>query len=163
MFLSTYLNRLGISTCLVILSISLAAQSQGKIDPAIIASSGGLVINENDNVLLYTIGDIATEYIQDGIRLSEGFHNTFFFTTPSKDEIELDVTLYPNPTTDKVVIKGLDQDHSYRLLNQIGQLVKSGILSDGDAISFSNLTGSVFHLQLYSSERISSTIKVIKI
>lgn len=40
------------------------------------------------------------------------------------------VQLYPNPTTDKMHIKGIDTDVEYELFTSDGQLVKKGITAN---------------------------------
>jgi len=68
------------------------------------------------------------------------------------------ISLSPNPTSDKVTIKNMKESTNYKIYNLIGQNIFEGELSTGNSIDFSHFKNGVYILKLKNSK----TFKIIK-
>ncbi|HAW18851.1 MAG TPA: hypothetical protein DCX14_01595 [Flavobacteriales bacterium] len=58
------------------------------------------------------------------------------------------ISVFPNPTSEFVYIKGKFNNHTYRIVSSSGVLVKSGSLNGLNQISLESLPSGQYHLQL---------------
>jgi hypothetical protein len=73
------------------------------------------------------------------------------------------VCVYPNPAEDKLQVKGLASEISYRLYNSIGGVVmKGGLSSWSNTINISELAGGYYVLCLYDEFGNKGQMKVVK-
>ncbi len=70
------------------------------------------------------------------------------------------IVLYPNPTNDKVIIKGHDQLTKIEIFNIVGQVVLKQN-THFDSVDMSLLESGVYLVKLYANES-SKTVKIIK-
>ena len=68
------------------------------------------------------------------------------------------VEVFPNPTSDYVVIKGLSENYNFSIYNLIGARVLSGIVKPGDKIDVSLLAKGMYLLKLKEE----TSIKFVK-
>ena len=79
---------------------------------------------------------------------------------------ELNITLYPNPTSDQICIKSLDEySHaSYTIHNTLGQKLDAGFSIHREfCLDISSLSQGTYFLCLESAGRLQSTLKFIVI
>lgn len=158
---------------LALLSIALGgfmfANAQ-SITPEVIASAGDHY--EAGGVQLsWTIGEPVIETVQAGGNIiTQGFHQTNL-TVTSIDEDNLsniDVSIYPNPTSDRVIISIPENvnDFTLELYDVNGQLVmtKKMYRSENQTqLDVSQLASSYYMLRLVASEiEYTSTHKIQK-
>ncbi len=70
------------------------------------------------------------------------------------------LSIYPNPTSSNILVKGLDENYSGFIVNSFGQLVKS-IASFSTEINLSGLPKGVYFLRIYHAKNNESTMKKI--
>lgn len=74
---------------------------------------------------------------------------------------ELEVSIHPNPTTDKIQVNGKD-DLQYSIMDVHGQLVQSGIIDE--SIDLSTISSGCYFLKLRSQNSGSTIVeKIIKL
>ncbi|MBU2915693.1 MULTISPECIES: T9SS type A sorting domain-containing protein [Reichenbachiella] len=149
--------------CLVALgSVTLKAQEA-------VSSSGGDGLSP-DGAVSFTIGQMAyTNYSgQDGA-VSAGVQQTYEITVVTgieREEIQLDLVAYPNPTTDFLHLKidgGNSGELSYQLYNLQGQIVsKNQLNNDRAVIDMKDLPRSAYFLKVLGDRQVLKTFKIIK-
>ena len=74
-----------------------------------------------------------------------------------------DITLYPNPTTDKIKIQINDnrEDIDYKIINVYGQCVEMGKLNNPE-LSLAKFANGIYFIQLSSNNQTLITEKIIK-
>jgi hypothetical protein len=83
-------------------------------------------------------------------------------------EEENQIKVYPNPTTDDVIIElpAIDYYVSYSIFNGQGQLIDTGNITDRSVLltlDFHHLSSGVYNIRLYSSElKIPANLSIIK-
>jgi hypothetical protein len=68
------------------------------------------------------------------------------------------ISIFPNPTSDYISISNLENLESYLIVNQLGQEMKRGIISNQEKIDIRNFTNGLYFLKLENG----NTIKFIK-
>ena len=63
---------------------------------SIISSSGSTLINEN-YILEFTLGELAIDEFENGIILTQGFHQGMLAIKTEIEEIDFKINLFPNP------------------------------------------------------------------
>lgn len=101
-------------------------------------SSGNLYVLAHDDGRLYKV---------DASALSV---NSF---AQESDNLEV----YPNPTTNFVILKGLNKNQNYKLTDTNGRLVKSGIIERSGRINLEGMISGIYFLQVDNK-----TYKIIK-
>ena len=71
---------------------------------------------------------------------------TLGITTPK--ELNTQLNVYPNPSSDYIRISGLNKNENYTIYNTLGTKVKNGIIANHDKINLQNLTHGVYFLKL---------------
>lgn len=99
--------RLLLLICTCVLAPMLSAQ---ELTRSVVGSAGSYHSAVNVGNIHWTVGEIAIDHTQNGIILERGFHHglyellsTSVWTAP---EVQLNVTLFPNPTVDRVTLTG---------------------------------------------------------
>lgn len=80
-------------------------------------------------------------------------------TSVSNDEVENEITIFPNPFTNKIYTSKLTEQLEYRLMNGVGHGIWSG--KNIEHQDFSHLINGVYFLTI-SNKRDNQTIKLIK-
>ena len=75
-----------------------------------------------------------------------------------EQNINLSITLFPNPSNEFVQISGLSKTANFRIHNILGAKVNIGIISDKEKIDIQNLTSGLYFLKFDNG----NTIKFIK-
>ncbi len=73
------------------------------------------------------------------------------------------ITLYPNPTREMVTITGLSGENHLRLLDNLGQVIKSIKTSNpSETINISNMPAGTYIIQVVSNNKVIDNIQVVK-
>lgn len=119
-----------------------------------------------DNVDI--LADFANGYpdgsaFQDGSEVSSvdfifGISITNTLSIDDNYEFDKEISLFPNPSSNFIIISNLEKIESYLIVNQIGQKVKKGIISNNQQIDIRNLTNGLYFLKFNNG----NTLKFIK-
>ncbi|MFY7989325.1 MAG: T9SS type A sorting domain-containing protein [Fluviicola sp.] len=79
-------------------------------------------------------------------------------------ENNLDVTIYPNPVSEKLIIESGEELEEYKVLNQLGQTVMEGQFSmvDQNEINMEVLTNGYYIIQLMNKSKSVTTKTIFK-
>ena len=85
-----------------------------------------------------------------------GFDDLIISSNPlSTNDFKLKtLKIYPNPTSDFIMINGLTTEASYEIYNTIGQKVKRGVVLENEKIDIQNLTNGIYVLKLGDGNRV---------
>jgi hypothetical protein len=131
-------------------------------------SSGGDTFSSQGIQLNWSIGEIATEtYENSETTLTQGFHqgNLIISSIPNYPEIA-DLSVYPNPTTDLVVIDFENfkpsETAQYQIFTTDGKLIKDGNLTKKTTIDFTLFLSGTYILKIKNYQAKSKAYKIIK-
>ena len=140
------------------------------IDPtAIVASAGYYEPEEQEASLHFSIGELATEYLDEGqSNLSQGFLQTFMDLVPVETPISLDlaIQLGPNPCVDQVTLKqNLLLPLEVELYDVYGRRLKvMAFNTERMSISMQGLAaGNYFLRVLQEGQPVFDTYKLVKL
>lgn len=140
-----------------------------SISPEVIASSGDHYVAGNAQ-LSWTLGEPVIETVSAGSNIiTQGFHQTNLTVTSIDETVNnLDVSIYPNPTSDRVIISIPDNvnDFSLELYDVKGQLVMTKKMNRNEnqtQMDVSQLANSYYMLKLVAPQiNYTSTHKIQK-
>ncbi|MFH2142661.1 MAG: T9SS type A sorting domain-containing protein [Bacteroidota bacterium] len=154
-----------LSIFFVFISLSFYAQS---LTPEVISTSGGY--NENSNASLsWTIGEPVIETFQDTAAiLTQGFHQTNLTVVQVEklDATNINCIVYPNPTTDHLMVK-IENFNKEKILLELYD-VKGVKLFDKEVsnqitdIDFSNYQAANYYLKVLLSGEKHYTYQIVK-
>lgn len=118
----------------------------------------------------YTIGQVAyTNQTGTNGKVTQGVQQPFEIVTLGADEfpeITLTMTLYPNPTTDKVTLSISDYDSEnmeYQIFDINGRAIQKHKISQKETqITLENLASAIYLLQVSNEKKLLKTFKIIK-
>jgi hypothetical protein len=115
----------------------------------------------------YTVGQIDYQNVSGtNGSINEGVQQPFEFYTIGIDENELlNVLLFPNPTSDFVVISIEDFKNilNYQLFDTKGKLIIEDLIEAKEtSINFKNLAKGSYHLRIHNGAKELQSIKIIK-
>ena len=127
------------------------------------ASGGGGTAN-------YTVGQVAyTTNTGSNGSVSQGVQQPFEISVVSGVEtttIELACSAYPNPTTDKLILRVENNEKlnlTYQLLDISGRLLESKKVEGSETcIAMGSLTPSIYFLKVFDGINEAKTFKIIK-
>tara|TARA_R110002096_G_scaffold68159_5_gene164795 strand:- start:30512 stop:30949 length:438 start_codon:yes stop_codon:yes gene_type:complete len=140
-------------------------------------NSSGNNTSGNSGFVSYSIGQVFFSSISDNAhQVVEGIQigyqeNTEVNENEDADNVpasEIEIVVFPNPTVDFITIasEGFDLDNqlnSYQLYNYQGKLLKQHSIQENKTeIDLSNLSSSIYILQVFVEEKLSKTFKIIK-
>ena len=70
---------------------------------------------------------------------------------------ETGALLYPNPTSDKLLVQGMDRYIAYSILDMNGRILQSGSLGGQADIDVSKLAAGVYQLSLKAGDQLVSS------
>jgi hypothetical protein len=130
--------------------------------------AGGDAIGTGGKVS-YSIGQIAYTYASGtNGSVNQGVQQPFEISTLGIDDfpnITLEMTVYPNPTTNFVSLKisELSNNLSFQLFDISGKLISNKKISDLETqISFDNLNAAIYLIQIIDNNKTIKTFKIIK-
>jgi hypothetical protein len=134
-----------------------------------LVSAGNSNTGSNGSIS-YSVGQIFyTTNIGTNGYLIQGVQQPFEISVISSDNtlnIDLLFSVYPNPTTDFLILKFEHQDNvnaNYQLYNINGSLIKTGKISIGETkIEVVDLSNSIYILKVMLNGKSVKTFKIIK-
>jgi len=148
---------------LLLLPISfIKAQNQTLTSGGDISSPSG-TINYSIGQIFYTTNGATSGTVSQGVQQA---YEIFVTTGIEHIEITLNILVYPNPTTDYLLLK-IDQEEleglHFQLYNINGQLLQKNKLNNQEThINISNYSQATYILNVYSNKKEIKTFKIIK-
>lgn len=140
---------------IVLMTGSFVSISQ-TVEHHVISSTGTEISNSNGE-LYFTVGEPATEQLEnEDFKLTQGYHQGVFLFVATEDiaELPFEVKLYPNPASEFVTITLVDVspiNFEYTLFDLNGKVQLTGSFSDlTERLSLSNLANSTYFLKIYN-------------
>ncbi len=136
---------------------------QGKaqeIQPSLLSTSGDFFSNESYSIS-WSLGEIAIEtFAQTNNILTQGFQQTKLTTTGIKENTieESQITIYPNPATDKIFVNFNSKEYSWYMLEIFDLIGSKKILQKIDkpskkiVIEINDLESGIYLLHLKSDK-----------
>ncbi len=109
---------------LLLLSVAMSAQE--------VISSQGNTYSNGTNTVDYTIGETVIATVSNGTNdVTQGFHQTKLTVTSIEDlDINLNVNIYPNPTSDKVIVSMENYENMrFVLFDANGKVLNEAIIT----------------------------------
>lgn len=73
------------------------------------------------------------------------------------------IAVYPNPAKDELVVKGMQESGSYRILNAAGVSMQTGTLQQGDnRLSMQQLSAGMYILEMTGADGARNMVRVVK-
>ncbi len=135
-----------------------------------INASGNDAVGSSGTVA-YSIGQVFYTYIGLYVyNVAQGIQHEEANNSLGKPEVSIEpkteLFVFPNPTTDYVNIKmeGYENESkSYQLYDFQGRLLRQGVIDQNETqIDLSNLSSSVYILQVYLNNKNLKTFKILK-
>jgi len=132
-------------------------------------SSGGNV-NDIGGSSSYSIGQVAyTTSSGNNGSVSAGVQQTYTITATTgvnETNFNLEVSVYPNPTTDLLVlnINELKEDYSYQVMDMAGKLLTNGqLMNNQTQLDFSSYAAGSYYVNIITNQNKNiKTFQVIK-
>jgi len=149
-----------------VILIILIVANISQIDAQISNNASGSAISSNYGSVTYSIGEIC--YVAKGSHytLTEGVQNGITIN-PSNNKSSINVSIYPNPTSDLVYFKvqNLFFDNlSYKIYHIAGiELLNGKIHNVNTSVSLRYLPAAVYMCKIYRNQSEILTFQIIKI
>jgi PKD repeat protein len=72
------------------------------------------------------------------------------------------IQVYPNPTRDELIVSGLANSATYRLMSITGATIKQGTIQNNNGISLSECTPGTYIVELLQNDGMKSVVRVVK-
>lgn len=147
----------------VFLMATWSVQAQ-SVSPAVLASSGGEG-SSGQNTLQWTMGELSITTLSQGDRiLTQGFHQPNVLITSSEDEVEIGLSIYPNPAHSQIVLdyQGTEE-FEFDLLSIQGASAARGALNIGQTqVDVQDLPSGHYILTIIKGNEIVQSFKIEK-
>ena len=158
-------KRLKLQACVLLLFGISGLQAQESINAT------GSNASSNSGSMSYSVGQVTFQTktgssgsITEGVQ--QPYEITIISAIKEASGINLSVTAYPNPTTDKFILSCNDFDISnvsYQLFDMNGKLLQSkNITTSQTDISISNLVPAIYFVKVIQHNTEIKTFKIIK-
>lgn len=135
-------------------------------------NASGNDANGSSGTVSYSIGQVFYTYIGVSVyNVAQGIQheeNKDTLDTTENVKPNIDISVYPNPTTDfvKINIDGYvfgDEMGTYQLYDIQGKLLKQNTIDENETqINLNNLSKSIYILQVYIKNKFRKSFKIIK-
>ncbi|MBP9794283.1 MAG: T9SS type A sorting domain-containing protein [Flavobacterium sp.] len=144
------------------------AMSQIQAQESVL-SSGGNSSGVNGNVS-YSVGQLFYKTVNGGTaNLSPGVEQPFEIQTLlglDNFNISLELSVYPNPTTDKIYLQVKESDFEslqYQLFDMNGRLIENNKIHDSlTTVQMDKYPVAIYLLKVIDKEKVVKTFKIIK-
>ena len=157
--------RLLLLLCTCVLAQTISAQ---ELSRNVIGSAGSYFSAVNVGNIHFTVGEIAVTRTQNGMVLEQGFHHgiyellsTAVWTAP---EVQLDITVFPNPTADRVTMQGdwLAGDR-LQVRDFLGRQLQDQLLQMNQMeLSLGNYAAGTYLLTIVRDGRPLTTMRIVR-
>jgi len=151
--------------CFCLLMYGLSAQ---ELSRSVVGSAGSYFSAVNVGNIHFTVGETVVDRTQNGIVLERGFHHGLYelLTTSvwSAPEVQLDLTVYPNPTANDVTLTGdWKQRDRLRIADLLGRSLSDRELPPERAdVSLRAYPAGTYFLTITREGRPLKTLRVIR-
>ena len=159
------MKNLTLTLSFIVIALTLHAQSAERY---VISSSGGEMTSSQYSVE-YTLGETVISTVENSnYMLTQGFHQPISVPTSVPEETSGEITLYPNPTSEKVFLDLPEElnDVDVKIFTLYGQKVlsKSHLTSESN-INLSGLASGTYIVSIINpnNQSIEKRIKIQKI
>jgi hypothetical protein len=146
--------------------VSGASLSQ-SLDNQVIASGGQFDNGAIGSVSATTGEPFINTLNSPNLMVTQGFQQPVFVVTGiiTIGDAELQVWVYPNPTSDYLYIRSKEEGLKYQIVDLSGKEMATGKLSqENNAISLNQYVSSVFFVKVYSEgKNYTKTFKITKL
>lgn len=136
-------------------------------------NTSGANATGSSGTVTYSIGQVFYTYIGQSVyNVAQGIQHEELektLTTPENNvEPKTEIFIFPNPTTDYVTInmEGLEVENgprSYQLYDIQGRILKQNTINQsGTQINLTDLSSSIYILQVYLNNKVLKTFKILK-
>jgi hypothetical protein len=133
----------------------------------------GANATSSSGTVAYSIGQVFYTYIGQSVyNVAQGIQHDELeetLTAPENSiELKTEIFIFPNPTTDFVTInmEGLEFESglkTYQLYDIQGRILKQNTINQTETqINLTNLSSSIYILQVYVNNKVLKTFKIIK-
>jgi len=157
-----------ISLFIIALGVSTFSMAQ-TADPQLVSTSGASFSNGSYQ-LDWSIGEVVTATHTEGnYTLTQGFHQDKYTVVSVEDlAIEMNVSVYPNPTTDFVTLNFQDAENigansGLTLTDMNGKIIlQENITETEKQLDFSNYSPGIYFITVTESGKKLKNFKIIK-
>lgn len=136
-------------------------------------NTSGADATGSSGTVTYSIGQVFYTYIGQSVyNVAQGIQHEELektLTTPENNvEPKTEIFIFPNPTTDYVTInmEGLEVENgprSYQLYDIQGRILKQNTINQSETqINLTDLSSSIYILQVYLNNKVLKTFKILK-
>jgi hypothetical protein len=136
-------------------------------------NASGANATGSSGTVTYSIGQVFYTYIGQSVyNVAQGIQHEELektLTTPENSiEPKTEIFIFPNPTTDFVTInmEGSEFENglkSYQLYDIQGRILKQNTINQTETqINLTNLSSSIYILQVYANNKVLKTFKILK-
>ena len=136
-------------------------------------NTSGANATGSSGTVTYSIGQVFYTYIGQSVyNVAQGIQHEELektLTTPENNvEPKTEIFIFPNPTTDYVTInmEGLEVENgprSYQLYDIQGRILKQNTINQSETqINLTDLSSSIYILQVYLNNKVLKTFKILK-
>jgi PKD repeat protein len=93
---------------------------------------------------------------------SNTYCNTISFSIGVQQPSAGNIQVYPNPTRDELIVSGLANSATYRLMSITGATIKQGTIQNNNGISLSECTPGMYIVELLQSDGTKNVVRVVK-
>ena len=135
--------------------------------PELVSSSGDSFSNATYQ-LDWSVGECVTATHSAGdYVITQGFHqNTYVITTVEDLRAEIEMTVYPNPTSDFISLKvesSKAENMRYTIIDFTGKVLQiSDFSSDIEQINFSNYAVGTYFISVMENNQLIKSFQIIK-
>lgn len=139
-----------------------------SLSPELISSSGDSFSNATYQ-LDWSVGEVlTTTHVSGNIIITQGFHqNNYVITTVESFETQIDMIIYPNPTTNFINLQienELYEKMQYQLTDITGKILQiRQIVNMTEQIDFSIYSNGIYLLSVFQNNQIIKSFKIQKI
>ncbi|WP_020568762.1 T9SS type A sorting domain-containing protein [Neolewinella persica] len=148
-----------------VLSSVLTAQ---ELSRSVVGSAGSYFSAVNVGNIHFTVGEIAIDRTTNGLILERGFHHGIYellsTSVWSSPEINLDITVFPNPTADLVNLRGdWKHDDQLRVTDLLGRhLVERVLPLERAEVSLATYPSGTYFFTILREGRPLKSLRVIR-
>lgn len=152
------------SLSLVLVLFGAAQCAAQSLDRQVIGTSGDQYITAAAT-MDFTMGEPITATLtgQNGIA-TQGFHQGTISITSVRETLSLaELSVYPNPTTDRLTISTAIENALWQLHTLDGKIVSSGALNIGNTtVDVSSLAQATYMLTITTPSQLVNTYRIVK-
>ena len=130
-----------------------------------LVSASGASFQNSSGYISYSIGEvITTSFTSSSAILTQGFHQTRLSTVPVINQSAIQVSVFPNPVNDLLILQiGDPQGFDYLLYDVRGGLLERGqVLNERTEINFSALAPAIYILRVTNHKEEVRLFQIVK-